>query len=80
MADKLRDTLALCGYSLLVESRTNQVFPILPDKLLDVISKSFTFSEMERVDDTSRVVRFCTSWATKEEDVCALCALIENFK
>ena len=80
MADMLRDTFTGCGYPLLVESRTNQVFPVLPDKLLDVISQSFTFTEMHRVDETHRAVRFCTSWATKEEDVTALCALIESYK
>ena len=80
MADKLRDTFTACGYPLLVESRTNQVFPVLPDKLLDAISRSFTFTEMHRVDEAHRAVRFCTSWATKEEDVTALCALIESYK
>ena len=80
MADKLRDTLSRCGYPLLVQSRTNQVFPILPNGLLDAISESFTFSETQTIDDGHRAVRFCTSWATKEEDVCDLCRLIENYK
>lgn len=80
MADKLRDTFTGCGYPLLVQSRTNQVFPVLPDTLLDVIGKSFTFTEMHRVDEKHRCVRFCTSWATKEADICDLCALIKNFK
>lgn len=80
MADKLRRTFTGCGYPLLVESRTNQVFPVLPDALLDEIAASFTFTEMHRVDKTHRAVRFCTSWATKEEDVNTLCALIESYK
>lgn len=80
MADKLRGTFTKCGYPQLVESRTNQVFPVLPDSLLSAISQSFTFTEMHRVDETRRAVRFCTSWATKEEDIDALCALIENYK
>ena len=80
MADLLRDTFTRCGYPLLVDSRTNQVFPVLPDALLEEISKAFTFTEMHRADDAHRAVRFCTSWATKEEDVAALCSLIENYK
>ena len=80
MADKLRHTFAKCGYPQLAENRTNQVFPILPDSLLYTISQSFTFTEMHRVDETHRAVRFCTSWATREADVDALCALIENYK
>ena len=80
MADKLRNTFARCGYPLLVENRTNQVFPIIPDIALEKISWEFKFTEMHRVDETHRAVRFCTSWATKEEDMDALCALIENCK
>ena len=80
MADKLRETFQKCDYPQLVQSRTNQVFPILPDRLLDVIARSFTFTEMHRVDENHRAVRFCASWATREEDIDVLCALIENYK
>ena len=76
MADKIRETLHQCGYPLLVEGVTNQVFPILPDILLDQLKKNFTFSEQQRVDESHRAVRFCTSWATTEESVDALCAEI----
>ena len=80
MADKLRATFKKCGHPQLVESGTNQVFPVLSDSLLETISKSFTFTEMHRVDEKHRAVRFCTSWATKEADIDALCALIESYK
>lgn len=79
LADQLRDTLTRCGYPLLVQSKTNQVFPVLPDALLEHLSKDFTFAEMHRIDDSHRAVRFCTSWATKAEDVAALCDIIEKF-
>ena len=78
MADKLRDTLAQLQYPLLVSGVTNQVFPILPDVLLDKLQEKFTFSEQIRVDETHRAVRFCTSWATSEEAVDALCQEIKN--
>jgi threonine aldolase len=52
---------------------TNQVFPILPDAMLAELGKEFTFSEIQRYDETHRVVRFCTSWATTDENVEALC-------
>ena len=41
--------------------------------MLDALAEDFVFSEQERVDETHRAVRFCTSWATKEESVDALC-------
>lgn len=73
MADMIRKTLKELKYPLLVEGTTNQIFPILPDALLDKLKDNFTFSEQERVDETHRAVRFCTSWATKPESVAALC-------
>ena len=73
LADKIRRTIDGLGYSYLVAGTTNQVFPILPDTLLAELEKNFTFCEQERVDAENRAVRFCTSWATKEESVDALC-------
>jgi len=79
MAERIRQTLAGLGYKLFVPGVTNQVFPILPDLLLEKLSKEFTFSEQERTDSQHRAVRFCTSWATKPEDVDALCAALKDF-
>ncbi len=72
-ADQIRNTLKELGYPMQVETSTNQIFPILPDTLLEKLGEGFTFAEMGRVDDTCRTVRFCTSWATKPENVQALC-------
>ena len=78
MADRLRDTLAEIGAPLLVPGTTNQVFAILPDTLLEELAKTVTFSEQERVSDTHRAVRFCTSWATKAENVDTLCRKLKE--
>lgn len=73
LADRLRDTLQALNVPFLVPGVTNQIFPILPDTALDELSKTYVFCEQERVDETHRAVRFCTSWATSEEAVTALC-------
>lgn len=73
LADKLRHTIRELGFEFFVEGVTNQVFPILPDSVLDALSEKYVFCEQERVSDSSRAVRFCTGWATKEENVDALC-------
>jgi len=36
------------------------------------------FSVWEPYDETHTVVRFCTSWATTEEDLAALCAVLNR--
>ena len=73
MADKLRSCFDSLGVRYLVPGVTNQIFPVLPDVLLAELSKKFMFIEMDKVDESSHCVRFCTSWATKEENVDALC-------
>lgn len=57
------------GFSFLVSSSTNQQFVILPDEMLEKLKNNYTFSYEKRIDDKHSAVRFCTSWATKEEDV-----------
>ena len=78
LADRIRLTIDELGYPYLVKTTANQIFPILPDALLTELAKEFTFSEMLRVDERNRAVRFCTSWATKPENVEALCAALRQ--
>ena len=73
MADKIRGVFDEMGVPYLVPGVTNQIFPILSDDFLAELGKNFMFTEMERVDDSHRCVRFCTSWASTEENVEALC-------
>ena len=73
LADKLRQTFTELGCPFLVPGITNQLFPILPDAVLAELAKKYVFCEQERVDESHRAVRFCTSWATKEENVDELC-------
>lgn len=77
-ADRLRETLHRFGYPLLVSSDTNQVFPILPNGILDALSKRCTFSVQEKIDEFHTAVRFCTSWATSKESIDYLCSAIEE--
>lgn len=72
MADRLREVFDELKVAYLVENTTNQIFPILPDKILQELKEKFAFSYMNRVDVEHSAVRFCTSWATNEESVAAL--------
>lgn len=73
LADQIRDTIRSLGYPFLVDGITNQIFPIFPDSLLEKLDGKYIYCEQERVDDTHRAVRFCTSWATTQENVDELC-------
>ena len=74
LADKLRDTFTELGYPFFMENTTNQLFPVLPSRVRAELGKKYTFIEMDKVDEDRCACRFCTSWATKEENVDALCA------
>lgn len=74
LADQIRATLDEIGASYLVPTTANQIFPILSDTFLEALGRNFHFEETQRVDDSHRAVRFCTSWATTKENTDALCA------
>ncbi|MBQ8238107.1 MAG: aminotransferase class I/II-fold pyridoxal phosphate-dependent enzyme [Oscillospiraceae bacterium] len=78
LADQIRHTLDEMGVDYLVPGTTNQIFPILSDACLDELARDFKFVEMERVSPTHRAVRFCTSWATNQENTDALCAALRR--
>ena len=78
MADKLCNTFSRLGYDFFMPPQTNQLFPILPAKVRQYLGQNYTFIEMDQIDADKRVCRFCTSWATKEENVDALCRDLEK--
>lgn len=78
LAEKLRAAFAKKGYELVAPNHTNQIFVIMPDAHLDALRERFGFSYDHRVDEGHSMVRFCTSWATKESSVDALIAALES--
>lgn len=68
-ADELREAFQAGGYPFFVENKTNQIFVILSEKEIEQLSEKYGFELEQKVDESHRVVRFCTSWATKPENV-----------
>ncbi len=73
MAEKIANTLEECGYPFYAPVGTNQLFPILPNAIIERLEKEFAFSIQKKVDETHSAVRFVTSWATTQKSVDALC-------
>ena len=71
-ASMLRQGIADLGYFFYVDSPTNQQFPILPTQMIPTLAQKYTFSNMGKFDDTHTITRFCTNFATKEEDIASL--------
>ena len=67
------------GCAFLIESHTNQQFPILHRDILKKFDEHYTYSVWEQVDDDHTAVRFCTSWATTDEQVDTLVKDIDRY-
>lgn len=76
LAMKLKRALTEMGVNFLVDSPSNQQFPILPDAVLAALDGEFSCAYQQRVDAAHSAVRFCTSWTTREADVDALIAAL----
>jgi len=72
MATRLKNAFALAGIKMAVDSSTNQLFPILKQTQMDALSKKYSYTFWGKLDDEHSIVRFCTSWATSEEQIAAL--------
>lgn len=77
-AMRLKEAFLEKGFPLLYDSYTNQQFPIIANSRLTQLEEKYSFELWSRIDEEYSAVRFCTSWATKEEDVAALIADVSN--
>lgn len=72
LAQRVRAAFEKAGVPFLIPSVTNQQFPILTDRQLEKLAPDFAWDWWETMPDGRQAVRFCTSWATREEAVRAL--------
>ncbi len=54
------------GYSFLTPSKTNQVFPVLPETVIDGLRENYDFYTWQKTDHHHAAIRLVTSWATEE--------------
>ena len=76
MAEKIKKAFIDKNYELYIDSPTNQQFIILDKDKYDYLRNKVKFSFWEKLPDDRIVVRFATSWATKEEDVEELISIL----
>ena len=76
MAELLKKEFQKKGYEFFIESPTNQQFIIMENEAMERLKSKVAFGFWEKYDENRTVVRFATSWATRKEDVEALCGMI----
>lgn len=77
-AMRIKAALQAKGIGFLIDSPTNQQFPIFTDTQIATLSEHFMLSLWQRIDEEHTAMRICTSWATKSESTDALIRAIEN--
>ena len=78
LADRIRAAIRKKGFELVCENTTNQIFTVLPVDGVRALSEQFALSPDQMMDENHQMVRICTSWATKEEDVDCLIREMEQ--
>ena len=78
LALRLKKGLAEKGWDFLVDSPTNQQFPILPDTVLEALRADFGFSVWQKMPGGRTAVRFCTGWNAREADIDVLLSAIPH--
>lgn len=68
-AMKIRDAFTQKGIPFLIDSWTNQQFPILTQKQHKFLSEKFSYEIWQPMPDGKIAVRLCTSWATTDENI-----------
>jgi len=63
MADAFRKK----GIPFLTKPETNQIFPILPESVIEHLLTQYEFYRWKRIDREHSAVRLVTSWATPDE-------------
>lgn len=76
LAELLKEGLLQKGYTLYLESPTNQQFVLLNNEKYQALQKEVAMGFWEKPDPEHTVVRLATSWATKRENVENFLALL----
>lgn len=67
MAEIINNSIEECGLDVLIPSKTNQIFPIIPNDVLTKLESKYKFTLWKKIDEKKSAIRIVTSWATKED-------------
>lgn len=68
-AMKIKHALKERGVQFLSDTYTNQIFPIISNELIAILSEHFDFFVWKKIDEKSSAIRLITSWNTGDEPV-----------
>ncbi|MBL1220960.1 aminotransferase class V-fold PLP-dependent enzyme [Chryseobacterium sp. L7] len=68
-AMKIKNAMKERGVQFLSDTYTNQIFPIISNELIEILSEKFEFYVWKKMDEKSSAIRLITSWNTGDEAV-----------
>ncbi|WP_370900132.1 threonine aldolase family protein [Chryseobacterium gossypii] len=68
-AMKMKEAMRKRGVRFLSDTYTNQIFPILSNHMIQVLSEKFEFYVWKKIDEHHSAVRLITSWNTSDQAV-----------
>lgn len=79
LAARLAEGIQKAGHSLTAAPQTNQLFPVLPTKLVERLERNYAFHRWSTPAKDKSEIRLVTSWATPEDQVEAFIGAISSF-
>lgn len=68
-AMKIKNAMKEKGIHFLSDTYTNQIFPIVSNELITILSEKFEFYVWKKIDENNSAIRLITSWNTNDEAV-----------
>jgi len=68
-AMKMKNTMAEKGVQFLSDTYTNQIFPVISNEMIEILSEKFEFYVWKKIDEKYSAIRLITSWNTSDEAV-----------
>lgn len=75
---KMKKAMEKRGVAFLADTYTNQIFPILNNHLIEILSKRFEFYVWKKINEEYSAVRLITSWNTSDIAVREFIEIIES--
>lgn len=77
-ATRLAEGLRQLRLPMLIDSPTNQLFPIVPNAVIERLQQQVSFEIWGPVDEIRSCIRFVTAWHTTEAEVDALLEILKT--
>ena len=77
-ARTLREGLQASNIPMLIDSPSNQLFPILPAQVISALQEQVEFEFWNAIDEGHSCIRFVTAWHTTDDEVTALLNLLRK--